>query len=119
MSGFTDVSGFAFISEMADQMRNIFGSVFDWFTSSLAGMWDSVKGLVDWIPGIGGDEIESVSRIEAVQKAKPKVQVQQGGAAKSIANYAGSQTHYGGIAIYPAQMSNPQDLAFELEMAAG
>ncbi|UXI00427.1 phage tail tape measure protein [Photobacterium sp. TY1-4] len=119
MSGFTDTSGFQFLFDMADQMRNIFGSVFEWFHSMLSGIWDTVKGLVDWIPGLGGDEVENLTKIDVVQKARPSVQVQPGGAAKSIANYAGNQTHYGGIAIYPASMSSPQDLAEELEFAAG
>lgn len=119
LSGFTDTSGFQFIFDMADQMRNIFGSVFEWFHSMLSGIWDTVKGLVDWIPGLGGDEVENLTKIDVVQKARPSVQVQPGGAAKSIANYAGNQTHYGGIAIYPASMSSPQDLAEELEFAAG
>lgn len=119
LSGFTDTSGFQFIFDMADQMRNIFGSVFEWFHSMLSGIWDTVKGLVDWIPGMGGDEVENLTKIDVVQKARPSVQVQPGGAAKSIANYAGNQTHYGGIAIYPASMSSPQDLAEELEFAAG
>lgn len=119
MSGFTDTSGFAFIGEMADSMRNIFGSVFSWFTEKLAGIWESLKGLVDWLPGFGGDDESVQVKSKSVQSATPYAQVQPGGAAKSIANYQTSSTNYGGVAIYPTYMSSPQDMASELEMAAG
>ncbi|MEF2141563.1 phage tail tape measure protein [Vibrio alginolyticus] len=119
MSGFTDTSGFAFIGEMADSMRNIFGSVFSWFTQKLAGIWESLKGLVDWLPGFGSDDESVQVKSKSVQSATPYAQVQPGGAAKSIANYQTSSTNYGGVAIYPTYMSSPQDMASELEMAAG
>ncbi|WP_029837927.1 phage tail tape measure protein [Vibrio parahaemolyticus] len=119
MSGFTDTSGFAFIGEMAESMRNIFGSVFSWFTQKLAGIWESLKGLVDWLPGFGGDDESVQVKSKSVQSATPYAQVQPGGAAKSIANYQTSSTNYGGVAIYPTYMSSPQDMASELEMAAG
>ncbi|MFH4774534.1 phage tail tape measure protein [Vibrio alginolyticus] len=119
MSGFTDTSGFAFIGEMAESMRNIFGSVFSWFTQKLAGIWESLKGLVDWLPGFGGDDESIQVKSKSVQSATPYAQVQPGGAAKSIANYQTSSTNYGGVAIYPTYMSSPQDIASELEMAAG
>lgn len=119
MSGFTDTSGFAFIGEMADSMRNIFGSVFSWFTQKLAGIWENLKGLVDWLPGFGGDDESVQVKSKSVQSATPYAQVQPGGAAKSIANYQTSSTNYGGVAIYPTYMSSPQDMASELEMAAG
>ncbi|MGR4016566.1 phage tail tape measure protein [Vibrio harveyi] len=119
MSGFTDTSGFAFIGEMAESMRNIFGSVFSWFTQKLAGIWENLKGLVDWLPGFGGDDESVQVKSKSVQSATPYAQVQPGGAAKSIANYQTSSTNYGGVEIYPTYMSSPQDMASELEMAAG
>lgn len=119
MSGFTDTSGFAFIGQMADAMRNIFGGVFSWFSDQLAGIWNTVKGLVDWIPGLGSDDEKLQIKSTSVQSATPTAQIQPGGAAKSIANYQTSSTNYGGVAIYPTYMTSPQDMASELEMAAG
>ncbi|QPK06496.1 phage tail tape measure protein [Vibrio kanaloae] len=119
MSGFTDTSGFAFIGQMADYMRNIFGSVFTWFSDKLAGIWESLKGLIDWIPGFGSDDETAPVKSKSVERATPRAQIQPGGAAKSIANYQTSSTNYGGVAIYPTYMSSPQDMASELEMAAG
>ncbi|MGF1842454.1 phage tail tape measure protein [Vibrio clamense] len=119
MSGFTDTSGFAFIGQMADSMRNIFGSVFSWFTDKLAGIWETMKGLVDWLPGFGSDDETAPVSSKAVKSATPYAQVQPGGAAKNIASYQTSSTNYGGVAIYPTYMSSPQDMASELEMAAG
>ncbi|QXO19207.1 phage tail tape measure protein [Vibrio ostreae] len=119
MSGFTDTSGFAFIGQMADAMRNIFGGVFSWFSDQLAGIWDTVKGLVDWIPGLGSDDEKLQVKSTSVQSATPTAQIQPGGAAKSIANYQTSSTNYGGVEIYPTYMTSPQDMASELEMAAG
>ncbi|MEZ8372810.1 phage tail tape measure protein [Vibrio cyclitrophicus] len=113
------MSGFAFIGQMADSMRNIFGSVFSWFTDKLAGIWENLKGLVDWLPGFGGDDESIQVKSKSVQSATPYAQIQPGGAAKSIANYQTSSTNYGGVAIYPTYMSSPQDMASELEMAAG
>lgn len=118
MSGFTDTSGFAFIGDMANSMKDIFAGVFNWITESLAGIWESVKGLVDWIPGLGSDEDLQV-KSSSMNNASPRLQVQPGGAAKNIANYQTSSTNYGGVSIYPTYMSSPQDMATELEMAAG
>ncbi|HHC7268781.1 phage tail tape measure protein [Vibrio parahaemolyticus] len=118
MSGFTDTSGFAFIGDMANSMKNMFAGVFNWITESLAGIWESVKGLVDWIPGLGSDEDLQV-KSSSMNNASPRLQVQPGGAAKNIANYQTSSTNYGGVSIYPTYMSSPQDMATELEMAAG
>ncbi len=119
MSGFTDTSGFAFIGQMADSMRNIFGSVFSWFTDKLAGIWETMKGLVDWLPGFGSDDETAPVSSKAVKSATPYAQVQPGGAAKSIANHQTSSTNYYAGGIYPTYMSSPQDMASELEMAAG
>ncbi|ENP8308521.1 phage tail tape measure protein [Vibrio alginolyticus] len=118
MSGFTDTSGFAFIGDMANSMKDMFAGVFNWITESLAGIWESVKGLVDWIPGLGSDEGLQV-KSSSMNNASPRLQVQPGGAAKNIANYQTSSTNYGGVSIYPTYMSSPQDMATELEMAAG
>ncbi|WP_102363528.1 phage tail tape measure protein [Vibrio cyclitrophicus] len=119
MSGFTDTSGFAFIGQMADSMRNIFGSVFSWFTDKLAGIWETMKGLVDWLPGFGSDDETAPVKSKSVERATPRAQIQPGGAARSIASYQTSSTNYGGVAIYPTYMNSPQDMASELEMAAG
>ncbi|EGQ8451967.1 phage tail tape measure protein [Vibrio parahaemolyticus] len=118
MSGFTDTSSFAFIGDMANSMKDMFAGVFNWITESLAGIWESVKGLVDWIPGIGSDE-DLLVKSSSMNNASPRLQVQPGGAAKNIANYQTSSTNYGGVSIYPTYMSSPQDMATELEMAAG
>ncbi|EHR1278252.1 phage tail tape measure protein [Vibrio parahaemolyticus] len=118
MSGFTDTSGFAFIGDMANSMKDMFAGVFNWITESLAGIWESVKGLVDWIPGLGSDEDLQV-KSSSMNNVSPRLQVQPGGAAKNIANYQTSSTNYGGVSIYPTYMSSPQDMATELEMAAG
>ncbi|HHF3192854.1 TPA: phage tail tape measure protein [Vibrio alginolyticus] len=117
MSGFTNTSGFAFIGDMASSMKDMFADVFNWITESLAGIWESVKGLVDWIPGLGSDEDLQV-KSSSMNNASPRLQVQPGGAAKNIANYQTSSTNYGGVSIYPTYMSSPQDMATELEMAA-
>ncbi|ELC9554492.1 phage tail tape measure protein [Vibrio alginolyticus] len=119
MSGFTDTSGFAFIGDMANSIREVFSGVFNWITQSLAGIWGSVKGLIDWIPGFGADDEATQVKSKSVQSATPRAQIQPGGAAKSIASYQTSSTNYGGVAIYPTYMNSPQDMASELEMAAG
>ncbi|HHF3010403.1 TPA: phage tail tape measure protein [Vibrio diabolicus] len=119
MSGFTDTSGFAFIGDMANSMKDVFSGVFNWITQSLAGIWDSVKGLIDWIPGLGGDDEATQVKSKSVQSATPRAQIQPGGAAKNIASYQTSSTNYGGVAIYPTYMNSPQDMASEIEMAAG
>ncbi|EGQ8192702.1 phage tail tape measure protein [Vibrio parahaemolyticus] len=119
MSGFTDTSGFAFIGDMANSIQEVFSGVFNWITQSLAGIWDSVKGLIDWIPGLGGDDEATQVKSKSVQSATPRAQIQPGGAAKNIASYQTSSTNYGGVAIYPTYMNSPQDMASEIEMAAG
>ncbi|HCE3234802.1 TPA: phage tail tape measure protein [Vibrio parahaemolyticus] len=119
MSGFTDTSGFDFIGDMANSMKEVFSGVFNWITQSLAGIWDSVKGLIDWIPGFGGDDEATQVKSKSVQSATPRAQIQPGGAAKNIASYQTSSTNYGGVAIYPTYMNSPQDMASEIEMAAG
>lgn len=119
MSGFTDTSGFAFIGDMANSIKEVFSGVFNWITQSLAGIWDSVKGLIDWIPGLGGDDEATQVKSKSVQSATPRAQIQPGGAAKNIASYQTSSTNYGGVAIYPTYMNSPQDMASEIEMAAG
>ncbi|MDW1582846.1 MULTISPECIES: phage tail tape measure protein [unclassified Vibrio] len=119
MSGFTDTSGFAFIGDMANSIKDVFSGVFNWISQSLAGIWDSVKGLIDWIPGLGGDDEATQVKSKSVQSATPRAQIQPGGAAKNIASYQTSSTNYGGVAIYPTYMNSPQDMASEIEMAAG
>lgn len=119
MSGFTDTSGFAFIGDMASSIKEVFSGVFNWITQSLAGIWDSVKGLIDRIPGLGGDDEATQVKSKSVQSATPRAQIQPGGAAKNIASYQTSSTNYGGVAIYPTYMNSPQDMASEIEMAAG
>lgn len=119
MSGFTDTSGFAFIGDMANSIKDVFSGVFNWISQSLAGIWDSVKGLIDWIPGLGGDDEATQVKSKSVQSAMPRAQIQPGGAAKNIASYQTSSTNYGGVAIYPTYMNSPQDMASEIEMAAG
>ncbi|EHR6439694.1 phage tail tape measure protein [Vibrio parahaemolyticus] len=119
MSGFTDTSGFAFIGDMANSIKDVFSGVFNWISQSLAGIWDSVKGLIDWVPGFGGDDEATQVKSMSVQSATPRAQIQPGGAAKNIASYQTSSTNYGGVAIYPTYMNSPQDMASEIEMAAG
>ncbi len=118
MSGFTDTSGFDGLFALADRLRNIFGSVFGWITEKLSGVWEMAKGVMDWIPGFGDDESTQV-KSKSVQTATPTAQIQPGGAAKNIASYQTSSTNYGGVSIYPTYMASPQDMASELEMAAG
>lgn len=116
-SGFTDTSGFDFIYAMADEMYAVFGKVFDWFRNLLSGITDRVKGLVSWIPGLGGDKTEE-PQSQAIQTSKPRLSVQQGGVAKTMANYQQRSVNYGGVSIYPVAMNNPQDFATEMEMLA-
>lgn len=118
MSGFTDTSGFAFIGQMADSLRNVFSSVFNWIYEKLNGIWETVKSLTDWIPGFGNDD-ELELKSKSIQSATPTLQVQPGGAAKSIANYQTSSTNYGGVAIYPTYMNNVSDFESEMMMVAG
>ncbi|MBE4578346.1 phage tail tape measure protein [Vibrio navarrensis] len=118
MSGFTDTSGFAFIGQMADNLRNVFSSVFNLIYERLNGIWETVKSLTDWIPGFGNDD-ELELKSKSIQSATPTLQVQPGGAAKSIANYQTSSTNYGGVAIYPTYMNNVSDFESEMMMVAG
>lgn len=117
MSGFTDTSGFDGLFALADSLKDIFGTVFSWISEQLGNVWEMTKGLVDWIPGFGGDDTEIKS--QSVQQATPRATIQRGGAAKSIASYQNSSTNYGGVRIYPTQMNSPQDFATEMEMVAG
>ncbi len=117
MSGFTDTSGFDGLFALADSLKDIFGSVFSWISEQLGSVWEMTKGLVDWIPGFGGDDTEIKS--QSVQQATPRAAIQPGGAAKSIASYQNSSTNYGGVRIYPTQMNSPQDFASEMDMVAG
>lgn len=117
MSGFTDTSGFDGLFAVADSLRNVFGAVFGWITEQLSGLWDMAKGVMEWLPGFGGDETEVKSA--AVQQALPKSTIPPGGAARSIASYQTSSTNYGGVSIYAQQMNSPQDFANEMEMFAG
>ena len=119
MSGFSDTSGFDGLFTIVDEVRAVFGNLFGWISERFGSVLETVKGVADWIPGFGSnDEVEPVSS-KTVQSAKPYAQIQQGGAAKNIASYQTSSTNYGGVAIYPTYMSSPQDMASELEMAAG
>ncbi|MEZ8657759.1 phage tail tape measure protein [Vibrio cyclitrophicus] len=119
MSGFSDTSGFDGLFNIVDEVRAVFGNLFGWISEKFGSVLETVKGVADWIPGFGSnDEVEPVSS-KSVQSAKPYAQIQQGGAAKNIASYQTSSTNYGGVAIYPTYMSSPQDMASELEMAAG
>ncbi|MBJ2145324.1 phage tail tape measure protein [Vibrio sp. IB15] len=119
VSGFTDTSGFAFIGQMADSMRNIFGSVFSWFTDQLAGIWENLKGLVDSLPGFGSDDETAPVKSKSVQSATPYAQVQPGGAAKNIANYQTSSNVYHVGGIHPTYMNSVADFDNEMMMAAG
>ncbi|CAH7280450.1 Phage tail tape measure protein [Vibrio chagasii] len=119
MSGFSDTSGFDGLFTIVDEVRAVFANLFGWISESFGSVLETVKGVADWIPGFGSnDEVEPVSS-KSVQSAKPYAQIQQGGAAKNIASYQTSSTNYGGVVIYPTYMSSPQDMASELEMAAG
>ncbi|MGL1097546.1 phage tail tape measure protein [Vibrio vulnificus] len=118
MEAFTQNSGFAFIGQMADNLRNVFSSVFNWIYEKLNGIWETVKSLTDWIPGFGNDD-ELELKSKSIQSATPTLQVQPGGAAKSIANYQTSSTNYGGVAIYPTYMNNVSDFESEMMMVAG
>ncbi|MDH6024977.1 phage tail tape measure protein [Vibrio splendidus] len=119
MSGFSDTSGFDGLFTIVDEVRAVFANLFGWISESFGSVLETVKGMADWIPGFGSDdEVEPVSS-KSVQSAKPYAQIQPGGAAKNIASYQTSSTNYGGVAIYPTYMSSPQDMASELEMAAG
>lgn len=119
-SGFTDFTAFDGLFAIGDELKAVFGSLFEWLNSGFNAAMESVKGLVDWIPGFGEEDETPGRRIEAVRQATPRAQVQQGGVARQMATYnnQGRNTHYGGVNIYAQQVNNPQDLAHELEMAA-
>ncbi|STQ74606.1 phage tail tape measure protein [Grimontia hollisae] len=117
-SGFTDFTAFDGLFAIGDELKAVFGSLFEWLSSGFDAAMASVKGLVDWIPGFGDDDMPG-QKIEAVRQATPRARVQQGGVARQMATYnQGRSTHYGGVNIYAQQVNNPQDLAHELEMAA-
>lgn len=116
-SGFTDFTAFDGLFAIGDELKTVFGSLFDWLSSGFDAAMASVKGLVDWIPGFGDDA--PGQKIDAVQQATPRARVQQGGVARQMQTYnQGRSTHYGGVNIYAQQVNTPQDLAHELEMAA-
>ena len=119
MSGFSDTSGFDDLFTIVDEVRAVFANLFGWISESFGSVLETVKGVADWIPGFGSDDESSTVKSKSVKSATPYAQVQPGGAAKSIASYQTSSTNYGGVAIYPTYMSSPQDMASELEMAAG
>ncbi|NOI88535.1 phage tail tape measure protein [Vibrio sp. 99K-1] len=119
MSGFSDTSGFDGLFTIVDEVRAVFANLFGWISESFGSVLETVKGVADWIPGFGSDDESSTVKSKSVKSATPYAQVQPGGAAKSIASYQTSSTNYGGVAIYPTYMSSPQDMASELEMAAG
>ncbi|MUK91573.1 phage tail tape measure protein [Aliivibrio fischeri] len=119
MSGFSDTSGFDGLFTIVDEVRAVFANLFGWISESFGSVLETVKGVADWIPGFGGDDESLEVKSKSVAHATPYAQIQQGGAAKSIASYQNSSTNYGGVNIYPAYMSSPQDMASELEMAAG
>lgn len=119
MSGFSDTSGFSGLFAIVDEVKAVFANLFGWISDSFGSVLETVKGVADWIPGFGGDDESTPVKSKSVQSATPYAQIQPGGAAKSIANYQTSSTNYGGVAIYPTYMSSPQDMASELEMAAG
>ncbi|PMN68416.1 phage tail tape measure protein [Enterovibrio norvegicus] len=117
-SGFTDFTAFDGLFAVADEVKAVFGSVFEWLNSGFNAAMESVKGLVDWIPGFGSDDAPG-QKIESVQQATPRARVQAGGVARQMHTYnSGRSTSYGGVNIYPTYMNSPQDLAHELEMAA-
>ncbi|WP_188008873.1 phage tail tape measure protein [Grimontia hollisae] len=118
ISGFTDFTAFDGLFAVGDELKAVFGSLFEWLSSGFNAAMASVKGLVAWIPGFGDDDAPG-QKIDAVQQATPRARIQQGGVARQMATYnQGRSTHYGGVNIYAQQVNNPQDLAHELEMAA-
>ncbi|MGV2841153.1 phage tail tape measure protein [Vibrio cyclitrophicus] len=119
MSGFSDTSGFDGLFTIVDEVRAVFANLFGWISERFGSVLETVKGVADWIPGFGSDDESSTLKSKSVKSATPYAQVQPGGAAKSIASYQTNSTNYGGVAIYPTYMSSPQDMASELEMAAG
>ncbi|MEZ9711644.1 phage tail tape measure protein [Vibrio cyclitrophicus] len=94
-------------------------SVFNYFAEILTDLKESFNEFTDWIPGFGSDDEAAPVKSKSVERATPHAQIQPGGAARSIASYQTSSTNYGGVAIYPTYMNSPQDMASELEMAAG
>ncbi|HIF9402596.1 TPA: phage tail tape measure protein [Photobacterium damselae] len=117
MSGFTDTSGFDGLFALVDSLRNAFGSAFSWIMEQIEMLWEKAKGLISWIPGMGGDD--ETGKSQSLQQATPRLAIQPGGAAKSIASYSQSSTSYGPISMHVSQMNSPQDFASEMEMAAG
>ncbi|HIF9091449.1 TPA: phage tail tape measure protein [Photobacterium damselae] len=117
MSGFTDTSGFDGLFALVDSLRNAFGSAFSWIMKQIEILWEKAKGLISWIPGMGEDD--ETGKSQSLQQATPRLAIQPGGAAKSIASYSQSSTSYGPISMHVSQMNSPQDFASEMEMAAG
>ncbi|HCH5089394.1 phage tail tape measure protein [Vibrio parahaemolyticus] len=114
-----NTAAFQAVTGLAESMRNAFMSVFNWIIGKYNQVMDMVKSVTSWIPGLGGDDESTQVKSKSVQSATPRAQIQPGGAAKNIASYQTSSTNYGGVAIYPTYMNSPQDMASEIEMAAG
>ncbi|HHG3502999.1 TPA: phage tail tape measure protein [Vibrio parahaemolyticus] len=114
-----NTAAFQAVTGLAESMRNAFMSVFNWIIGKYNQVMDMVKSVTSWIPGFGGDDESTQVKSKSVQSATPRAQIQPGGAAKNIASYQTSSTNYGGVAIYPTYMNSPQDMASEIEMAAG
>lgn len=114
-----NTAAFQAVTGLAESMRNAFMSVFNWIIGKYNQVMDMVKSVTSWIPGFGGDDEATQVKSKSVQSATPRAQIQPGGAAKNIASYQTSSTNYGGVAIYPTYMNSPQDMASEIEMAAG
>ncbi|HCE3233918.1 TPA: phage tail tape measure protein [Vibrio parahaemolyticus] len=114
-----NTAAFQAVTGLAESMRNAFMSVFNWIIGKYNQVMDMVKSVTSWIPGFGSDDEATQVKSKSVQSATPRAQIQPGGAAKNIASYQTSSTNYGGVAIYPTYMNSPQDMASEIEMAAG
>ncbi|MDD1792515.1 phage tail tape measure protein [Enterovibrio sp. ZSDZ42] len=117
-SGFTDITAFDGLFAVVDEVKAVFGNLFGWLSEGFNTAMETVKGMVDWIPGMGSEDTPGQS-IDVVKQATPRARVQQGGVVRQMATYnSGRSTSYGGVNIYPTYMNSPQDLAHELEMAA-
>ncbi|MCG9778734.1 phage tail tape measure protein [Photobacterium damselae] len=117
MSGFTDTSGFDGLFALVDSLRNAFGSAFSWIMEQMEMLWEKAKGLISWIPGMGGDD--ETGKSQSLQQATPRLAIQPGGAAKSLASYTNTSYYYDVGGIHTQNMSNKQDFVTEIEMAAG
>lgn len=116
MSSFSDTSGFDGLFALVDSLRNAFGSAFSWVMEQMEMLWEKAKGLISWIPGMGDDE---TGKSQSLQQATPRLAIQPGGAAKSLASYTNTSYYYDVGGIHTQNMSNKQDFVTEIEMAAG